>query len=83
MSKTKMAPAKIIEDIERHVDHLEKLVVSDDQPAIEAKSGSISYTINFDTNFVDSPAFHFVVSKYIQEATIQSHLVSLLNARPY
>ncbi|RDD41868.1 Cytoplasmic FMR1-interacting protein 2 [Trichoplax sp. H2] len=78
MSKSKMASPQMLADIERHVDQLQKLIVSDDQPAIEARSGSIAYTINFDTNFVDSPAFHFVVSKYIQEATIQSHLNDLL-----
>lgn len=61
-----------------NVDVLDELELPDSQPCIEGESWSIVYHVNFDTNFEDRNAFVCGVAKYIEEATVQSHLNEML-----
>lgn len=61
-----------------NVDVLDELVLPDQQPCIEALSASIHYRANLDTNFTDKSAFVSGQAKYIEQATVQADLNTLL-----
>jgi cytoplasmic FMR1 interacting protein len=61
-----------------NVDVLDELVLPDQQPCIEALATSVHYRANLDTNFTDKAAFVSGQAKYIEQATVQADLVSIL-----
>ena len=61
-----------------NVDVLDELELPDEQPSIQGLSSSITYHVNFDTNFEDRNAFVCGVAKYIEEATVQAQLNRML-----
>ena len=67
-----------IDEALKNVNQLERLGkrLTDEQPFIEAFPASVTYTVNLDTNFEDREAFVTGFSKYLEEATVQSDLVS-------
>lgn len=69
-----------IDEALKNVNQLERLGkrLTDEQPFIEAFPASVTYTVNLDTNFEDREAFVTGFSKYLEEATVQSDLVSIL-----
>ena len=71
-----------IDEALKNVNQLERLGkrLTDEQPFIEAFPASVTYTVNLDTNFEDREAFVTGFSKYLEEATVQSDLVSYSSA---
>ncbi|KAI1287333.1 Cytoplasmic FMR1-interacting protein [Halotydeus destructor] len=61
-----------------NVDVLDELDLPDEQPSIQGEASSIVYHVNFDTNFEDRNAFVCGVAKYIEEATVQAQINSML-----
>ena len=74
-------PVSLGEAVEK-VNLLQKLPVPDQQPCIEARSLSVQYQANFDTNFADKDAFVSGVAKYKEETAIHANLVGFIYRLP-
>ena len=61
-----------------NVDALDEFVLEDEQPCIEAVNESLHYGANLDTNFTDRAAFVCSQAKYIEQATVQADLVTIV-----
>ncbi len=72
-----------LSDALSNVDVLDELELPDSQPSIAGESWSIVYHVNFDTNFEDRNAFVCGVAKYIEEATVQATLNTMLDEGMY
>ena len=67
-----------LDEAVENVRRLENLTLNnDEQPTIEAAPASITYNFDFDTNFCDKEAFITGISRYMEEAAIHQHLVSI------
>ena len=74
-----MEPVTLTSALE-NVDALDELLLEDEQPCIEAVNETLHYGANLDTNFTDRAAFVCAQAKYIEQATVQADLVTILNS---
>ncbi|XP_077992944.1 cytoplasmic FMR1-interacting protein 1-like [Glandiceps talaboti] len=52
-------------------------VKGDEQPCLEAQAMSLTYQVNFDSNFEDRNGFVTGIAKFMEEATVHAQLFSL------